>query len=538
MQILPTDQTLTPPATGNKDQLEYIFDEWVHLQLPDTPKKTIAAFIYQLHQLKVMQTQADSIEFIRTCLDAAAASYEREAYAPYGNPDTATVKVDALGKLLVSLVLYQGEQEGQARKGKGQYFDSVLTVVILVFCNHQKARGDGVNLKVFFRLLSTILFELNRAVKENSFVGSAADVYLALAKAFLTLQPRNFPAFAFSWLALVAHRIFIPAMLEDNIHENEAKDKKWDAYAQLVETLLNYTGQLIKPTGETIISQNFYRGVLRVLLVIHHDYPEFLAENHFRFCNSIPMHCTQLRNLIVSAYPSVILEMPDPFSAGLKVDRVEDIRQPPIIRANIAKILTDAGIKDTLDTLLSASEQKSEDVEKLCNATYFAQAKPAGFELVPTTTDPVLIHAIVLYIGNEAVVSQGSKGLTFNPASPTSTLLETLAKELRPEAKFHLISAIANQLRWPNAHTHYFSYALLHLFGPPSDDPRALDVQQVITRVLLERLLVHRPHPWGLIITLLEILKGRTYAFWDLPFVKAAPEVSMLVAKRIRINID
>lgn len=527
LQVSPAERTLTPPVTGNKDQLEYIFDEWVHLQLPDTPKKTLAAFIYQLHQAKVMESQVDSIEFIRTCVDASVASYEHEDFLPYGtgNPDAATVKVDALAKLIVSLVVYQGELEGAVKESKAKYLDNILLVVVLVFCNHQKARGDRLNQKVFFRLFSTILFELNEATKDNVFAGFKSEIYLAVGRAFLALQPRYFPIFTFSWLTLISHRIFVPAMLEDSIQENETKDKRWDTYALLMETLLNYTGQLIKPTGETLISQNFYRGVLRVLLVIHHDYPEFLAENHFRFCNSVPMHCTQLRNLIVSAYPSVILEMPDPFTAGLKVDRIEDIRQSPIIRADVEKILTQAGVKDTIDSLLKTLEQKTEDVEKVCNATYFADPKPAGFELVPTTTNPVLIHAIVLHIGTTALASQGSKGPSFNPSSPAAKLLENLANELHPEAKFHLISAIANQLRWPNAHTHYFSYALLHLFGPPNSDPQALDVQQVITRVLLERLLVHRPHPWGLIITLLEILKNRTYAFWDLPFVKAAPEV-------------
>lgn len=312
-------------------------------------------------------------------------------------------------------------------------------------------------------------------------------------------------------------------MLEDG------KDKRWDVYAKLMETLLIFTGQLIKPTGETIMAQNFYRGVLRVLLVIHHDYPEFLAENHFRFCNSIPMHCTQLRNLIVSAYPSNILEMPDPFSTGLKVDRLDDSRQAPTICADIDQILLDAGIKDSLDNLLKVSEPKIQDIERVCNATYYPEPKPAGFELVPTTADPALIHAIVLYIGTEAVASQGAKTPVFDANSAAARLLEKLVKELHSEARFHFISAIANQLRWPNTHTHYFSYALLHLFGTPDDDPQALDVQQTITRVLLERLLVHRPHPWGLIITLLEILKNRTYAFWDLPFVKAAPEVRSLL---------
>jgi CCR4-NOT transcription complex subunit 1 len=527
LQVSPVDITLTPPATGQKDQLEYVFDEWVHLQLPDTPKRSLAAFIYQLHQMKVMKTQEDSIEFIRVCVDASVASYEHEESLPFGggSPDTATVNVDALAKLIVSLVVYQGEEEGAVKESKAKYLDNMLSVVILVLCNHQKTRGERFNQKVFFRLFSTILFELNEAGKESVFAGFRADVDLAMAKAFLILQPQNFPVFSFSWLALISHRIFIPAMLENTAENTDSKGKRWDVYAQLMEVLLTFTGRIIKPTGETIMAQNFYRGVLRVLLVIHHDYPEFLAENHFRFCNSIPMHCTQLRNLIVSAYPSNILEMPDPFTTGLKVERQEEYRQAPTILTDISQILRNASIKDTIDAALEAPEVSVEDVEKICTATYFAEPHPSAFELLPTSANPSLIHAIVLYIGSEAVTAQGSKSAGFDTGSPASKLLEQLGKNFRPEAKFHFIGAIANQLRWPNSHTQYFSYALLHLFGPPSSDSEVLELQQTITRVLLERLLVHRPHPWGLIITLLEILKNPSYAFWDLPFVKAAPEV-------------
>ena len=36
-------------------------------------------------------------------------------------------------------------------------------------------------------------------------------------------------------------------------------------------------------------------------------------------------------------------------------------------------------------------------------------------------------------------------------------------------------------------------------------------IQEQITRVLLERLIVNRPHPWGLLITFIELIKVRKY---------------------------
>ena len=47
-------------------------------------------------------------------------------------------------------------------------------------------------------------------------------------------------------------------------------------------------------------------------------------------------------------------------------------------------------------------------------------------------------------------------------------------------------------------------------------------------RVLLERLIVNRPHPWGLLITFIELIKNPTFDFWNHEFVHCAPEIEKL----------
>lgn len=53
-----------------------------------------------------------------------------------------------------------------------------------------------------------------------------------------------------------------------------------------------------------------------------------------------------------------------------------------------------------------------------------------------------------------------------------------------------------------------------------------------MTRVLLERLIVHRPHPWGLLITFIELIKNPRYDFWRQPFTRCAPEIEKLFEVR------
>lgn len=91
--------------------------------------------------------------------------------------------------------------------------------------------------------------------------------------------------------------------------------------------------------------------------------------------------------------------------------------------------------------------------------------------------------------------------------------------------RYLFLNAIANQLRYPNSHTHYFSCALLSLFA----ETNAEAIQEQITRVLLERLIVNRPHPWGLLITFIELIKNPSYNFWKHEFVHCAPEIEKWV---------
>jgi CCR4-NOT transcription complex subunit 1 len=278
------------------------------------------------------------------------------------------------------------------------------------------------------------------------------------------------------------------------------------------------------------VAKDLYKGVLRILLILHHDFPEFVAENHFQFCNVIPAHCPQLRNLVLSAYPSSFHKLPDPFREGLKVERLEEMREAPKIAGDIAVPLQTANIKATVDGALQGNSASEAAVHTICEAIYNNSHAATGLLQMPIHVEVVLVNALVLYIGQQAVSTQaaksGSRG-AFDQ-SPHTALLERLAKALRPEARYYLLSAMANQLRYPNSHTYYFSFAILQLFGVDFTEQQDSDIRQQIIRVLLERLIVHRPHPWGLIITLQELLQNRSYTFFRLPFIQAAPEVRIL----------
>jgi CCR4-NOT transcription complex subunit 1 len=140
--------------------------------------------------------------------------------------------------------------------------------------------------------------------------------------------------------------------------------------------------------------------------------------------------------------------------------------------------------------------------------------------------------------------------------APAVDIYQRLAVDLDTEGRYLFLNALANQLRFPNNHTHYFSCVLLYLFAeaqqvwwcssrlPRRTWPRHCLVfvsqvscsfwhaqeiiQEQITRVLLERLIVNRPHPWGLLITFIELIKNPRYNFWQLSFTHCAAEIERL----------
>jgi CCR4-NOT transcription complex subunit 1 len=511
---------LTDQARSKRDQMEYIFSEWIGVyKASGASERTYLSFLQDMHNRQVMNSQEDSALFFRLSIDISVAMFEHESQNPNGSLDEAFLYIDALAKLVVLLVKHQGESTGAVKADKPSYFHSILSALVLVLNNHQVMRGEAFNQRVFFRLFSSILCEYSLADLQHH--EQHQGMIFAMANKFLSLQPRYVPGFVYGWLSLVSHRVFMSDML------NMPERAGWAPYCEIMQALLSYIGEQLKAAEIHYVAKDLYKGVLRILLILHHDFPEFVAENHFQFCNVIPAHCAQLRNLVLSAYPSSFQKLPDPFREGLKVERLEEMREIPKIAGDIAAPLQQANIKHVIDAALQSDQVSETVVEQICEAVVTPEPRDTALFYVPINVDVVLVNALVLYIGQQGVEEHASKSNTRNAfeTSAHATILEKLAQAMQPEARYYLLSAMANQLRYPNSHTYFFSFTILRLFGVDFSETDDSDIRQQIIRVLLERLIVHRPHPWGLIITLQELLQNRSYSFFRLPFIQAAPEV-------------
>lgn len=515
----------TPAESDKKDQLEYLFEEWVRLQRPDAHERYLASFIWQLNTRGIVATTDSTSEFLRCCCDMSIVAYEEQEASYYGTVDTAYIQVDAFARLLVSLVAYQSNGEGAVQSSQARYFERLLTVVVLVFNDQYNKRGEHFGARVFFRLFSSILCELN--AYRTHFGESYVDMFVVYGKFINFLNPRHFPGFSFSWLTLMSHRMFLSVVLRSAEQKVSSVDSDpslqplnnqqgWDVYVPLLQSLFAYLGDLLHSSHiESSASMlDFYRGAIRVMLLLTHDAPEFFVENHWKLNAFVPDNAVQIYNLLNSAFPGSFQELPDPFSPNLKVNRLEQARQPPIVRGDIGAVIDDAGIKNVIDRVLDGKKEiKDEDIRAIISGLCTIE----GPETLP-------INGMIVYLAIEGTKSNKA----FDADSRASQLLmRTLASDAAsPALQYHILGAAANQLRHPNSHTIYFSNTLLHLFATTPGKSDA--IQQQIARILVERLMTARPHPWGLIVTMMELVKNPEYGLWELEWMKAAPEVERM----------
>lgn len=281
--------------------------------------------------------------------------------------------------------------------------------------------------------------------------------------------------------------------------------KGWPHFQRVLVELFKFMEPYLRNAELNDPIRLLYKGTIRVLLVLLHDFPEFLCEFHFTFCDVIPPSCIQMRNLILSAFPRN-MRLPDPFTPNLKVDLLPEINQPPRILSSYVSTLVQGNLKQDIDEFLQSRSP--------------AAAEAIKSKLLSDGMSVPALNALVLYAGVQGIQHNQANPTASVTHNPSMELFQLLAFELNSESRYLLLNALANQLRYPNNHTHYFSCVLLFLFA---ESPEI--VKEQITRVLLERLIVNRPHPWGLLITFIELIKNPRYKFWNHGFTRCAPEI-------------
>lgn len=510
-----------PP--GLMEKTEYLLREWISIHYSATagrdPTRAFSIFVQQVWPIAmnghgILKTDDLITRFFRLSTQMCVDLCYRFLVETPSTPTLLRTKcfhtLDAFVRLIALLVKHSGDATNT--NTKINLLNKVLGIVAGVLLQDHENRLTDFQQLPYHRIFIMLFLELN--APEPILEAINYQVLTAFCHTLHILRPAKAPGFAYAWLELVSHRVFIGRMLAIT-----PQQKGWGMYAQLLIDLFKFLAPFLRNAELAKPVTLLYKGTLRVLLVLLHDFPEFLCDYHYGFCDVIPPNCIQMRNLILSAFPRN-MRLPDPFTPNLKVDMLPEIAHAPRVLTNFASMIQPMSFKKDLDSYLKARAPVTFLSELRSNLQ--VSNEPGMRYNIP------LMNALVLYVGTQAINFIRNKGLTPNMStiahSSHMDIFQNLAVDLDTEGRYLFLNAIANQLRYPNSHTHYFSCTLLYLFAEANTEA----IQEQITRVLLERLIVNRPHPWGLLITFIELIKNPTYKFWNHEFVHCAPEIEKL----------
>lgn len=402
--------------------------------------------------------------------------------------------VDAFAKLVVNQVKYtsvSGPAAPTPLSAKAAVLTRVLNVVVKVLVQEYETKKTKFNQRPYFRLFDNWLIEFNNMeVDAGTNVGDTADsdstrstpadaasaedtdasstdttdnsersqgdsanveggagnsnasgpgsplhlqILFIFGRTLSALQPTRLPGFAFAWLELISHRNFMAKLLL-------AKGQKgWPLFQGLLGELFHFLEPYLRSAELTEPIRLLYKGTLRVLLVLLHDFPEFLCDFHFSFCDVIPPSCIQMRNLILSAFPRA-MRLPDPFTPNLKVDLLPEINQPPRILSNYLAALSAASpsggssatLRSEIDTYLKTRTPISFLIDM---RSRYLLLSPQEAVVCGTKYNVPVINSLVLYVGMQAIAQLQNKSSQvrriLQPYNPLNTLLTITTNPLQ-----------------------------------------------------------------------------------------------------------
>lgn len=251
-------------------------------------------------------------------------------------------------------------------------------------------------------------------------------ILIVCSNTLRSIRPSFMPGFVFAWLQLIAHRRLLPRLMAF------PEKKAWPLFNQLLAEMFRFLSPFLRHAEMTDPIRVLYKGTLRVLLLLLHDYPEFLCDFHFSFCDVVPPSCIQLRNLILSAFPRN-MRLPDPFTPNLKVDLLPEIGQTPVILSDYTSVLREHALLKGTEQFLKARSPSN----YLQEMTGKLLLPSTDLYVTGTKYNAPLINALVLYVGVFAVQQLQASG---NKAAITQgapmDVFQHLARELDTEGTY------------------------------------------------------------------------------------------------------
>lgn len=237
----------------------------------------------------------------------------------------------------------------------------------------------------------------------------------------------------------------------------------------LLTDLLDLLAQIVVDPAavESPAAMGYLQACTRILENIRHDCPDVLVNNHFTLLHAAPESAIQIRNIILSAVPTYLKNLPSPTEPGLRVDQIPGAKDVPVVLSDFERLLegrrepgvNTPSLRSDVETFMAAETSESEReqaVTALANKIYLVKAAPGA-------EPEKVMHAVVLLVMKKAAEEN-----KFGKQGMASRLLEELSQKLSMEELELLINAVLNELRFVSKYMWLASYVLLFLVNSPN----------------------------------------------------------------------
>ena len=390
-----------PPGAGaptnsvdasSREHVTVLLERWLHMWT-SANEQVFGQYLQLMHQYGVLKTEEGANRFFRIATELCVeACLKSQRPAPNGSTEDGSTTVltftvmDALSKLFLFL-LRLADKEAADVVVRLNLLNRILTAIarVLIDDHEDKRNNDKVfDQRPYIRLLSDMMQDLGVYDEKASEPNPAAVPLLSIYhQLFVVLAPSSVPGFSFAWLQLISSKHFMPQLLRVK------EEKGWPYMHRLLHSLLSFLQPFLKSGNMNEPVRKLYKGTLRVLLIILHDFPDFLCEYHLLLCEIIPASCVQLRNLVLSAVPRGF----DSPTLTLRISRssLQEIYQSPRMPAGYANAL--GNLRQGLDAFLSTSQPP--DFPSVVPGVLYSkghQGEGGGAYNVP------LVNVVVIYV--------------------------------------------------------------------------------------------------------------------------------------------
>ncbi|KAL3869023.1 hypothetical protein ACJMK2_041753 [Sinanodonta woodiana] len=284
----------------------------------------------------------------------------------------------------------------------------------------------------------------------------------------------------------------------------------------LAQSLINRFKFISASALDSDDSRTLHKDTVNLLRSLLCEFPEFLCEHHYEFMGAISAQCIEMLNLVSCAYPRY-MHMPDPMKSGPHIDMLPEIQQcPPISPVYVKMIHESRRVLPLLDCYLETGLP----VKVLINVeSYILTEDFDCCYIVPR------INAIVLYVETQAIIHLQCKNMTLSISNIATTswhskFFYNLLNRLDDAGRPLLITAICNQLTYPNIHTQYFSCLIQYLFESTLGER----TRREIASGILERVRI-QPISWGLAYARAKLLKNPLFDSYADEFFHRSPVI-------------